>query len=305
MRKSVKTKRAAEQRKKHQAHERHKRIALWLTVILAASMCLFALSVTNWQANRQIKSATLQITADQRETQKYAQLAKINTAKRIEAEAKAKIEAEMEAAKQTERDIAKSRQTEPPASLTCGVTDPSSITIIINKKHCFSPIDWEPSDLVSIDGYFMRSEAAAQMSAMMASASAAGNGFSLTSTYRSYSNQQIVYNNWVQVNGSASAADTVSARPGYSEHQTGLAADLQTPGCALECFGGTSAFTWLTQNAANYGYINRYPAGLSSITGYAPESWHWRYVGTATAKDMKAKGIRTLEQYYGITGGSY
>jgi len=305
MRKSVKTKRAAEQRKKIQAHERHKRIALWLTTILAASLCLFALSATNWQANRQVKSAAIQIAADQRESQKYIELAKINTAKRIEAEAKAKVEAEMAAARQSERDLAERKQTEPPATLTCGVADPGSITVIINKKHCFSPIDWAPSDLVSLNGYFMRSEAAAQMSALMQAASAAGNGFSLTSTYRSYSNQQIVYNNWVQVNGSASAADTVSARPGYSEHQTGLVADVQTPGCALECFGSTSAFTWLTQNAADYGFINRYPAGLSSITGYAPESWHWRYIGVAAAQDMRAKGIQTLEQYYGIAGGSY
>lgn len=139
----------------------------------------------------------------------------------------------------------------------------------------------------------------------MAAAVAAGLGFDLSSAYRSYSDQQVTYNNWVRVNGSQAAADTVSARPGYSEHQTGLAADLKVGGCALECFANTAQYTWLTQHAANYGFIQRYPVGLTSITGYSPEAWHWRYVGVATATDMKAKGIQTLEQYFGITGGDY
>jgi D-alanyl-D-alanine carboxypeptidase len=140
---------------------------------------------------------------------------------------------------------------------------------------------------------------------MMNDAAASGNGFALSSAYRSYANQVATYNNWVAINGSAAAADTVSARPGYSEHQTGLAADLKVGSCVLECFGGTTQYAWLQAHASDYGFIERYPDGLTSITGYSPEAWHWRYVGPITAKDLKTKGIQTLEEYFGISGGDY
>lgn len=305
MRKSVKAKQAAKKRQTAHHHNRHKRIALWLLAVFAASLSLLTISYANWHAAAQTKAASIQIALDQREAKKYIELAKINAAKRSEEAAKTRMEAEMAAQKQSERDVAAAVQTEPPANQQCTVTDASSITVIINKKHCFNPIDWVPSDLKEIDGYPMRSEAASQMAAMMQAATAAGNGFGLSSTYRSYLDQKTVYNNWVRVNGSVTVADTVSARPGYSEHQTGLAADLQTPGCALECFANSNAYGWLQTNAAGYGFIQRYPTGLSAITGYAPEAWHWRYVGVAVAQDMKTKGIQTLEQYYGIAGGSY
>lgn len=305
MRKSVKTKLDD---KKHEAEQRaraHKRTALWLVIPFSASLALLFLSYLNWVVHNREQSNTEQIKLDQQEITKLQAQAKINAAKKAEADAKAKMEAEMAAKAENERKIASSKQTNPVDSTKCGVNNPSEIAVVINKKHCFSPLEWAPNDLASVNGYLLRSEAATQMTSMMQAASAAGVGFGLSSAYRSYQNQVSTYNTWVQVNGSAAAADTVSARPGYSEHQTGLAADLQTPGCALECFAGTSAYTWLQSNAANYGFINRYPAGLSDITGYAPEAWHWRYVGVATAKDMQAKGIQTLEQYFGVSGGSY
>ena len=196
-------------------------------------------------------------------------------------------------------------QTIAKSTTNCGVTNPGSITVVINKKHCFSPLSWAPSDLVSVNGYYMRSQAASAMQSMMSAANNAGVGFSLSSAYRSYSDQVATYNNWVAVNGSQAAADTVSARAGYSEHQTGLAADLKVGSCALECFADSAQYKWLTKNAAKYGFIQRYPTGLTSITGYSPEAWHWRYVGVAVAEDMKARGTQTLEQYYGISGGDY
>lgn len=305
MRKSVKNKKVAQKQKLSQAHTRHKRVAIWLLAPFFASLCLLTLSFSNWQVSQQVWQHKSQINKDKLAAIKYVELAKINTAKKIEADAIAKIQAEMAAQKESERTVAAATQTEPPALTKCDVINPETPTIVINKKHCFNPADWAPNDLTGVDGYLMRAEAASQMNAMMQAATAAGNGFSLSSTYRSYQNQQTVYNNWVQVNGSASAADTVSARAGYSEHQTGLAADLQTPGCALECFANSKAFTWLNEHAAEYGFINRYPSGLSLITGYAPEAWHWRYVGVAVATDMKAKGIQTMEQYFGISGGTY
>lgn len=227
---------------------------------------------------------------------------------KIERARQAEEEAKKKAAEEEER-----RKTEAAAKpagivaapVNCGVDNPASLTVVINKKHCFNPLSWAPGDLASVGGYPMRAEAANQMIAMMNAASAAGAGFDLSSAYRSYANQATTYNNWVAVNGSQAAADTVSARPGYSEHQTGLAGDLKVGSCVLECFAGTAQYTWLTQHAAEYGFIQRYPAGLTSITGYAAEAWHWRYVGVATALDMKTKGIQTLEQYFGVTGGDY
>lgn len=100
-------------------------------------------------------------------------------------------------------------------------------------------------------------------------------------------------------------ADTYSARPGYSEHQTGLAFDVAANGCTLNCFGSTSQYQWFQQNAADYGFIQRYYSGYEVITGYKSEEWYYRYVGASIAKDMQAKGIKTLEQYWNIPGGDY
>lgn len=230
------------------------------------------------------------------------QARQIAEAKKAEAEAKARAEQ----AKAAER---AAEQTKPSGTAIrsgdCGVADPSALSVVINKKHCFAPLSWQPNDLTEVDGYPLRAEAATQMRAMMDAAAAAGAGFAISSSYRSYANQVATYDYWVSANGSQAAADRVSARPGYSEHQTGLVADLKTGSCVLECFGTTAAYTWLREHGAAYGYIQRYPTGLYSITGYEPEAWHWRYVGVATAQDMKAKGIETLEEYFGVSGGDY
>ncbi len=183
--------------------------------------------------------------------------------------------------------------------------NPSAIDVVINKKHCFNPIDFTPSDLVTSFGATISAKAQADFVAMYQAASAAGVPISVTSSYRSYGNQVTTYNTWVKTNGSTAAADTVSARPGYSEHQTGLAIDFAAGGCSLECFTGSAQYTWMQANAATYGFIQRYQAGFESITGYSPETWHWRYVGPAIAKSMKTSGIKTLEQLWGISGGGY
>ncbi|MGB4768310.1 MAG: M15 family metallopeptidase [Candidatus Saccharimonas sp.] len=305
MRKSVERTNHFELSRHHRQHRLLRRALLWITVPLVAILCgLFIL--LSAQAE-QASSAQLKDNQAKYNAEMDRKIAAIKEQKRIEAaraaEAAAKAKAEEEAAKQKAEAIVKPSGTT--AAATCDVTRPDSITVVVNKKHCFSPITWAPGDLASVNGYLLRAEAAGQLQQLMAAAVAAGLGFDLSSAYRSYSDQQVTYNNWVRVNGSQAAADTVSARPGYSEHQTGLAADLKVGGCALECFANTAQYTWLTQHAANYGFIQRYPVGLTSITGYSPEAWHWRYVGVATATDMKAKGIQTLEQYFGITGGDY
>ena len=232
--------------------------------------------------------------------------AKIVEAKRKEAEARKK-QAEIAAKEAAEKSEQAKQAVKTAPTTHCDVSNPTQVTVIVNKKHCINPPSWAPSDLtyVGSTGYVLRSIAATHLETMMAAAATAGLPFSLTSAYRSYDSQVATYNNWVAVNGSQAAADTVSARPGYSEHQTGLAADLKTDGCVLECFAGTAQYKWLTQHAADYGFIERYPPDLTAITGYAPEAWHWRYVGKEVATAMKARGIQTLESYFNVSGGDY
>jgi D-alanyl-D-alanine carboxypeptidase len=272
--------------------------ALILTGI--AALCLAFVAYSNWNQQKQASITATKIANENKQIDRQVKETlqkRIETAKKAEADAKAKM-AIATASKQS----MSIQQTE---NQQCDVTDPASITVVINKKHCFNPKNWTPSNLGSFDGYILQAEASEHIAAMAQDAAAAGSGFSLSSAYRSYDNQVATYDTWVSVNGSITAADTVSARPGYSEHQTGLAADLKAGTCTLDCFGGTASYIWLRQHAAEYGFIERYPEGLTPITGYAPEAWHWRYVGIPTAQDMKAKGIQTLESYFNITGGDY
>jgi D-alanyl-D-alanine carboxypeptidase len=184
-------------------------------------------------------------------------------------------------------------------------TDPTAIDVLVNKKHCIQPLTFVPGGLVDVGGGFLLQQgAAAQYLLLKAAAENAGVAINLTSSYRSYSNQVSTYAYWVGVSGAA-GADTYSARPGYSEHQTGWAFDIASNGCALDCFGTSAAYQWVASNAATYGFIQRYIAGYEAITGYSAEEWHYRYVGTDVALDMQAQNIKTLEQYWGMAGGPY
>ena len=117
------------------------------------------------------------------------------------------------------------------------------------------------------------------------------------SGYRSYSYQGTLYNNYVKRDGQKEA-DTYSARPGSSEHQTGLCFDLNNAG---RKFNGTKEAEWVDKNAYKFGFIIRYPQGKQSITGYIYESWHLRYVGTDLAKKLYNNGDWiTLEEHFGI-----
>lgn len=116
------------------------------------------------------------------------------------------------------------------------------------------------------------------------------------SGYRSYEDQERIYNNYVQRDGK-DEADTYSARPGHSEHQTGLAIDLNTIDMDFE---KTAEFTWVSENCYKYGFIIRYPKGKESVTGYQYEPWHLRYLGVETATAVYNSGL-CLEEYLGIT----
>ena len=123
------------------------------------------------------------------------------------------------------------------------------------------------------------------------------------SAYRSYSTQESVYAGWVDSLGQE-GADLTSARPGHSEHQTGLAIDINAlpdQGCALEpCWGDTPHAQWLAANAYRFGFIVRYPDGKTDITGYEYEPYHMRYVGIELATEMHTTGITTLEEFFGL-----
>lgn len=183
--------------------------------------------------------------------------------------------------------------------------NPGRVDILVNKLHCLSPINFAPSDLVTVDNATLSAKAMPYLTDMLNTANTTGVPLTVTSSYRSYADQVATYRGKITDKGNLSGADSVSARPGYSEHQTGLAVDLRAGNCALECFVSTPQYTWLQAHAADYGFIQRYPSGSELITGYSTEPWHYRYVGVTSAKDMKTKGIKTLEEYWHISGGDY
>ena len=132
---------------------------------------------------------------------------------------------------------------------------------------------------------------------MKSAANAEGIDFDVFSGYRSYTNQKYTYQGWVNKDGKA-AADTYSARPGHSEHQSGLAADINGYGAR---FDESNATRWLAKNCYKYGFILRYPEGKQGITGYVYESWHFRYVGVDLATKLYNSGNWiTLEEHFGI-----
>lgn len=216
---------------------------------------------------------------------------------------------------QAPHDAAKSRVTPSTQSINnhqYSLTDPSSIWVVVNKQRPLNPISYEPADLVtpnvplrtsrSNDEMKMRSVAASALEQMVARARQDGINLMIASGYRSYSLQTSVYNSYVHEQGRA-VADSQSAHPGYSEHQTGLAVDLEPTSRTCEvdaCFANTPEGKWLATNSYIYGFILRYPQGLENIVGYAYEPWHFRYIGVPAATEMHTKGVATLEQFFDL-----
>jgi D-alanyl-D-alanine carboxypeptidase len=186
-------------------------------------------------------------------------------------------------------------------------TDASSIWVVVNKTHPIRPLAFRPA-LTLVRGYQVARAVARPLARLMDAGDAAGLGLKIASAFRSYAYQAHVHDSLVASEGSA-AADRVSARPGYSEHQTGLAVDLVTPThprCDFRaCFATTPAGRWLAENAWRYGFLVRYSAGNRAITGYRPEPWHLRYVGRALAAAMRRTDVSTLEQVFHVGGGDY
>lgn len=133
---------------------------------------------------------------------------------------------------------------------------------------------------------------------MQAAAKADGLNIYISSGFRSYSYQKTLYNNYVNRDG-VTVADTYSARAGHSEHQSGLAFDVNT---INDSFANTEEGKWLNDNCYKYGFILRYPNGKSDETGYQYEPWHFRYVGVELAEKLYNNGNWiTVEDYFGIT----
>lgn len=190
------------------------------------------------------------------------------------------------------------------------IANPTSILALVNKTHQL-PDGYTPKNLVypnvpfpypdKIEKREMRADAADALEKMFAAASDAGFKLYGESGYRSYQRQVSVYEHNVQTLGKAKA-DIVSAHPGTSEHQTGLAMDITSQDMLTNAdpltqqFGDTDAGKWVANNAYQFGFIIRYPKDKENITGYEYEPWHVRYVGVKAATYIHDHHI-TLEQY--------
>ncbi|MCC3282616.1 MULTISPECIES: M15 family metallopeptidase [Arthrobacter] len=196
-----------------------------------------------------------------------------------------------------------SRAQEAAAQVAAGpdFDSPDSTSVIVNKHRPLADPAYVPQDLADIGGVQLRAEAAAAYLQMNADAAAAGVGLVAVSGFRTADAQTQLHSSYSNTYGQQ-AAESISARPGYSEHQTGLAVDIGNPdgACSLEpCFEATPAGAWAAANAHRYGFIIRYPAGAEATTGFGYEPWHLRYVGPELAATLTGSA-QTLEQYAGL-----
>ena len=193
------------------------------------------------------------------------------------------------------------------------IDEADSLWVVINKQRQISPLRYQPASLAfpafakpkvqNPFGLQLREEAAIAAADLATTMFEAGKGtLILNSGFRTYKNQEGLYNRTRDTRGLA-VAEKLSARPGHSEHQLGLAADFSTKGqgCVIMvCFGKTEAGIWLADNAHAFGFVLRYPKGYKPITGFQYEPWHFRYVGVELATEMKTKGIKALEEFWGL-----
>lgn len=181
------------------------------------------------------------------------------------------------------------------------IADPNELCVLVNKYHRL-PEGFGQINLVNMnreytvnDGkqYLLRDEAYQKFVQMSDAAKSEGIPIKAISAYRTEDYQRMLYTNKVRTAGQIHA-DNYSARPGFSEHQTGLAVDINSTSTSFEY---TPAFAWLQNHAHEYGFIMRYPRGREWITGYSYEPWHYRYVGADIAYAVHAEGI-TYDEYY-------
>jgi D-alanyl-D-alanine carboxypeptidase len=205
----------------------------------------------------------------------------------------------------------------PSAAVAAGtvhdIDSASSLTVVVNKHRPLNPPTYVPKSLTRIQAERLRSEAADAYKKMVRDAKAGGVNIVTVSGYRSYDTQAGLYDDYVQQYGQETA-DTIAARPGHSEHQTGLAMDVGNSSgvCALQdCFEGTPVGKWVATHGHKYGFIIRYPKDEQDVTGYKYEPWHLRYVGPKLADEMRLKAeatatkgpkldTDTMEEFFGL-----
>ena len=173
--------------------------------------------------------------------------------------------------------------------------------LLVNKFN-YLDSNYIPNNLELLDnsyaksGIYLVKEAKDNIERLIDQAKEDGMNIRVISAYRSYTYQENLYNNYVKNDG-VELADTYSARPGYSEHQTGLVVDLTRAYDNFNNFENTDEYNWMIENAANYGFILRYPKDKEDITTYSFEAWHYRYVGVELAQKIKASNL-TFDEYY-------
>ncbi len=189
------------------------------------------------------------------------------------------------------------------------LSDPDREWLVVNKQRPLDPIDYAPGDLVmpsnvrALEQSALRAAPAEALSAMVRAAADAGAGeIGYLSAFRSYSTQKSTYAGRVAVGGVAEA-DRESARPGYSEHQTGKAVDIVpcNGSCGtLDDVAASPQGAWVREHAWEFGFITRYAEGREDYSGYEPEAWHLRYIGPELAQAYHDGGYTTLEEFFGL-----
>ena len=173
--------------------------------------------------------------------------------------------------------------------------------LLVNKFN-YLDSNYIPENLELLDnsyaksGIYLVKEAKDNIERLISDAKNDGMNIRVISAYRSYSYQENLYNNYVKNDG-VENADTYSARPGYSEHQTGLVVDVTRAFDDFNNFENTNEYKWMLENAHNYGFILRYPKAKEDVTTYSFEAWHYRYVGVELAQKIKASNL-TFDEYY-------
>lgn len=169
-------------------------------------------------------------------------------------------------------------------------------------KYNYLRDDFVPNNLVEMttpyskEGIYLVEEARDNFYKLVDKAKEEGLTIRAISAYRGYTYQKRLYDKYVEADG-VNKADTYSARPGFSDHQTGLAIDVDNTTSSFENFTNTKEYQWMLDNSYKYGFILRYPSGKENITTYQFESWHYRYVGLKLAKKIKASNL-TFDEYF-------
>ena len=173
--------------------------------------------------------------------------------------------------------------------------------MLVNKYH-YLPENYNPNDIVDVKNWYcygenkIKEEVYQKFIEMFNAAKEQDKKLIISSGYRTYEDQKETYDNYVDRYG-VKKADGLAARPGYSEHETGLTLDITTGKATKDTFESTEEFTWLKENSYKYGFILRYPKGKEDITGYDYEPWHYRYVGVEVATKIHDLDI-TFDEYY-------